>query len=72
MIWTIKHKPKREPKFHQAEIFTGAGRSTNALFTILKRGCSSRKGLFISYVIGRKGPLKMFVILTVAIKVIKR
>jgi hypothetical protein len=34
----IKHNPSKEPKFHQAEIFDGAGRSTKALFMILNKG----------------------------------
>lgn len=30
--------PRREPKFHHDEIFDGAGRSMNALFTIFISG----------------------------------
>ena len=41
-IWVIKHKPKIEPKFHQAEILIGAGKSTSALLAILIKGCSFR------------------------------
>ena len=26
-IWIIKHNPKREPKFHMAEILAGVGNS---------------------------------------------
>ena len=37
-IWAIRQSPSREPKFHHAEIFAGAGRSTNASFAILRRG----------------------------------
>lgn len=37
-IWTTKERPKRDPKFHQAEIFVGVGRSTKAPFKILRRG----------------------------------
>jgi hypothetical protein len=48
-IWIIKHKPNKDPKFHQAEIFEGAGRSTRALLAILNKGCLVRNGLFISY-----------------------
>lgn len=48
MICTIKHSPSSDPKFHHDEIFTGAGRSTKALLTILNKGCLVRKGLFIS------------------------
>jgi hypothetical protein len=29
-IWIIKHNPNKEPKFHHAEMFDGAGKSTNA------------------------------------------
>lgn len=39
----IKHTPNKDPKFHQAEMFTGAGRSTNALFAILIKGCDFRR-----------------------------
>jgi len=37
-VWIIKQSPNREPKFHQAEIFEGAGKSTRALFIILNKG----------------------------------
>lgn len=37
-ICRIKQIPSREPKFHQDEIFDGAGRSINALFTIFISG----------------------------------
>jgi len=37
--WVTKHKPRRDPKPHQAEILAGAGKSINALFTILIKGC---------------------------------
>lgn len=43
MIWTPKHSPKRDPKFHQVEMFVGAGRSISASFTIFKMGCDLRK-----------------------------
>lgn len=42
-IWVTRQIPKRDPKFHQAEMFTGAGRSTNALLAILIKGCDLRK-----------------------------
>lgn len=48
MIWIIKQRPNKEPKFHQAEILDGAGKSTNALLAILNNGWLRRKGLFIS------------------------
>lgn len=34
----IRQRPRRDPKFHQAEMFDGAGRSITALFIILMRG----------------------------------
>lgn len=34
----IKHNPNNDPKFHQAEILDGAGKSTKALFMILNKG----------------------------------
>jgi flagellar biogenesis protein FliO len=37
-IWVIRQRPSRDPKFHQAEMFDGAGRSITALFMILIRG----------------------------------
>jgi hypothetical protein len=37
-ICNIKHRPSKEPKFHQLEILEGAGRSINALFIIFKSG----------------------------------
>lgn len=42
-IWVARHNPRREPKFHQAEIFDGAGRSTSAPFAIFKRGWVLRR-----------------------------
>lgn len=37
-IWVAKHRPRMEPKFHQAEMFRGAGRSMRELLMILARG----------------------------------
>lgn len=37
-ICRIRQTPSNEPKFHQDEIFDGAGRSINALFTIFISG----------------------------------
>lgn len=37
-ICRIKHTPNRDPKFHQAEILDGAGRSINESLTILASG----------------------------------
>lgn len=42
-IWIIKHMPNREPKFHQAEILEGVGRSTTAPLAILRRGWVFRR-----------------------------
>jgi hypothetical protein len=46
-IWTTRHRPRREPKFHQAEMLIGAGRSTSALLAILMAGWDFRRGLNI-------------------------
>lgn len=37
-IWTIKHMPSSDPKFHQAEMLEGVGRSMNEPLIILRRG----------------------------------
>lgn len=44
----IKHNPNKEPKFHQAEILEGAGRSTRALFAIFNKGWVFRNDLDIN------------------------
>ena len=44
IIWMIKHRPNREPKFHQIDRFIGAGRSITELEIIFKRGCDFRRG----------------------------
>lgn len=41
--WIARHNPKREPKFHQIEMFEGAGRSTRASLAIFNRGCVFRR-----------------------------
>lgn len=38
MIWMPKHKPSKDPKFHQLLIFNGVGRSTKDLLIILING----------------------------------
>lgn len=43
MIWAAKQSPRREPKFHQTEMFEGAGRSTRASFAIFNRGWVFRR-----------------------------
>ena len=62
-IWVIKHRPKREPKFHKVEMLAGVGRSTKAPFAILNRGCVFRMGVVIYYE-RRSGPKKVDLILT--------
>ena len=42
-IWEARQRPRREPKFHQTEIFEGAGRSTRASFAIFSRGWVFRR-----------------------------
>lgn len=37
-IWIPKHNPNKDPKFHQAEILAGVGKSTRELFIILING----------------------------------
>ena len=41
-ICGIRQIPRREPKFHHDEMFDGAGRSMNALFTIFISGWDFR------------------------------
>ena len=38
MIWVIRQRPKRDPKFHQDEMFDGAGRSMKEWLIIFARG----------------------------------
>jgi hypothetical protein len=47
MICITKHVPSRDPKFHHALMFVGAGRSISALLAIFISGCEVRIGLFI-------------------------
>lgn len=42
-ICEIRQSPRREPKFHQTEIFEGAGRSTRASFAIFRSGWVFRR-----------------------------
>lgn len=39
----MRHSPRREPKFHQAEMFEGVGRSITMSFTIFNRGWVLRR-----------------------------
>lgn len=41
----IKHKPKREPKFHIAEIFAGVGSLTRDLSKIFNKGLWFLRGI---------------------------
>ena len=40
----MRHKPSRDPKFHQIERFLGDGRSTREPLTIRNKGCLFRIG----------------------------
>lgn len=42
-ICAARQRNKREPKFHQVEMFEGAGRSTSAPFTIFSSGWVFRR-----------------------------
>lgn len=46
---TTRHRPNRDPKFHQIERFIGAGRSTNEKFITFNRGWCFRIGLCIEF-----------------------
>lgn len=46
-ICRIRQIPRREPKFHHDEMFDGAGRSMNALFTIVLNFGGSFLGLMV-------------------------
>lgn len=49
MIWIIRQRPSREPKFHHDEIFDGAGRSMNEWLIILISGCFFRITVIMSF-----------------------
>lgn len=42
-IWVIRQSARREPKFHHAEMFEGAGRSISESFTIFRMGWVLRR-----------------------------
>lgn len=42
-IWVIRQRARREPKFHHAEMFEGAGRSISESFTIFRMGWVLRR-----------------------------
>ena len=41
-IWVMRQTANREPKFHQAEMLDGAGRSIRELLIIFSRGLDFR------------------------------
>lgn len=43
MICMIRHRPSRDPKFHQAEMFDGVGRSIRELLMIFSSGWFFRR-----------------------------
>lgn len=43
-ICVIRQTPRRDPKFHQAEMLAGDGRSMRESLTIFRRGWVFRKG----------------------------
>lgn len=43
MICVIRHTPKRDPKFHQIEMFDGVGRSIKESLMIFSRGWFLRR-----------------------------
>lgn len=42
-ICAAKQSPRSEPKFHQTEMFDGAGRSISASLAVLRRGWVFRR-----------------------------
>lgn len=50
-IWVSRQMPRRDPKFHQAEMFEGAGRSIKELLTIFNRGWDFRMFGAISWIL---------------------
>jgi hypothetical protein len=59
-IWIIRHNPKREPKFHQNEIFEGVGRVIKEEEKIFNK-TFFLKIFIMSYLIARNGPYIIFV-----------
>lgn len=53
-IWAIRQRPSREPKFHQAEILEGAGRSTNASLAIFRRGWVLRRLAIMVFIVEKQ------------------
>lgn len=48
-IWEIRHSPSSDPKFHQAEMLDGVGRSITMSFTIFRRGWDFRRLVIIGF-----------------------
>ena len=71
IIWIPRHRPRRDPKFHQYEIEEGAGKSISEKLIILIKGWVFR--IFaMSYLIERIGPLFFLITLETINRVIKR
>lgn len=51
-IWVTRQRPRSEPKFHQEDRLTGAGRSIRLWFTGVMAGWDFRKGLNIGEGLG--------------------
>lgn len=47
-IWDTRHRPRRDPKFHQIEMLEGVGRSSRALLAIFKRGWVFRRSVIVA------------------------
>ncbi len=48
-ICVVRQMPRRDPKFHQAEMFDGVGRSIRELLIIFRRGWDFRRLGAISF-----------------------
>lgn len=51
MVCRIKQVPSRDPKFHQAEMLDGLGRSMNELLIIFARGWVFRRFVLMVIVV---------------------
>lgn len=58
-ICVVRQIPRRDPKFHQAEMFEGVGKSIRELFTIFRSGWDFRRlgaiRFWVIRVVGRLG-----------------
>lgn len=43
--WIIRQRPSKDPKFHQAEMLGGVGRSISVWLIIFSSGCVLRRGV---------------------------